>query len=165
MKRTVQRLLSLLITFSLVFAGTISAAAASPTTGTNALLSSMKGLTGIRTNLTFLEGRAGDTHLVYTYEQDGNSFKVVEDFSKGLTEGNSTVYILNPNGDYDVFYTQEVSAGSDEVVVTFTDTYKAVEKVVITPNSMAKEVLKSGVSPYGDEWITEYYSGSTGVLS
>ena len=121
MKRTVQRLLSLLITFSLVFAGTISAAAASPTTGTNALLFHER-INWHPHEPYLLEGRAGDTHLVYTYEQDGNSFKVVEDFSKGLTEGNSTVYILNPNGDYDVFYTQEVSAGSDEVVVTFTDT-------------------------------------------
>ena len=129
MKRTVQRLLSLLITFSLVFAGTISAAAASPTTGTNALLSSMKGLTGIRTNLTFLEGRAGDTTWFIRMNKI-NSFKVVEDFPRVWQKATAQFIFWIPMETM-MYFTLRRSPSSDEVVVTFTDTYKAGKVVII----------------------------------
>jgi len=127
MKKTAQKLLSLLLIFSFVIAGAMPVAAANATE-INAV--------GMRTNLVFQEGRAGDTHLVYTYNQDGKSFKVEEDFTEGLTNGNSTIYLKNPDGNYVVFSTQEVStAPIGDLVITLTDTKKSVERHVIPTNT------------------------------
>lgn len=39
---------------------------------------SVSEMIGERTDIKFLEGNPGDTHLVYTYQQNGNTYKAAE---------------------------------------------------------------------------------------
>lgn len=55
---------------------------------------------GERTDLTFLEGTPGDTHLVYTYKENDKQYKVVEDADAEFKNVNSIVNILDSEGKY-----------------------------------------------------------------
>jgi len=154
MKKTVKKLLSLLLIFSFVIVVQIPVLAKNVTEST---------ATGTRTNLVFQEGRPGDAHLVYTYDQDNKSFKVEENFSDDLTNGNSTVYVKNSDGNYVVFSTQKVSTTSNgDLNITITDIKKSIEKHVIPANTVSKKIAPK-VTIDGDEWITLYRSGSTNI--
>lgn len=166
MKKIALKLMSLFLVFSLVVMGTVQVSAATNPAVNNVALTANERSAGMRTNLIFHEGKAGDTHLVYTYDQDGKSFKVVEDFSEGLTNGSSTTYLKNPDGNYVVFSTQEVSTTPNgDLVITLADTKRHVEKHVIPAAEKLNSGAQSKASASGDEWVTQTISGSTNITN
>ncbi|NLL94008.1 MAG: hypothetical protein GX225_07750 [Clostridiales bacterium] len=53
-----------------------------------------------RTNLTFLEGISGDNHLVYTYQENGQQYKVIENADSDFMNVYSTIYVMDSDGSY-----------------------------------------------------------------
>ncbi|MBT2282619.1 hypothetical protein J7E78_03585 [Paenibacillus polymyxa] len=66
----------------------------------NALEASVSQLSKEKQNFIFLEGKPGDAHLVYTYESNGDTYKVEERANKDFTEINSTIYVKNAEGKF-----------------------------------------------------------------
>ena len=120
-------------------------------------------VTGERTDIVFLEGKVGDTYLVYTYKQDGKSYKVVEDATMDFANVHSTIYVLDSTGNYVEDSTQEVSTNSNgDLIVTLSDENKTVEKRTIssTPKAFSVQV-EQAQSATSYEWITSYSNGDT----
>ncbi|QAY65011.1 hypothetical protein [Paenibacillus protaetiae] len=65
-----------------------------------------------------LEKHPGDTHLVYTYESNGSLYKVEENANEDLTEVNSTIYVMNDEGNYVQYATQEADIINSNLIVT-----------------------------------------------
>lgn len=118
---------------------------------------------GERTNVQFLDGTPGDTHLVYTYQQNGNVYKAVENASEDFQNVECQIFQLNENGIYVENSTQHVSVDNKgNPQITIKSAVGDIEQRSIDistrnysflhPNSDAR------ISEW--EWITEYYDGS-----
>lgn len=66
-------------------------------------------------NFNYLEGKPGDTHLVYTYESNGSTYKVIENASENFDEVNSTIYVEDENGKFVEFATQNLTVDDSEL--------------------------------------------------
>lgn len=62
----------------------------------------------VRQNLNFITGKPGDTYLVYIYDENDTSYKVVESSDKNFENVNSTIYKLNSKKVYEVYSTEAV---------------------------------------------------------
>lgn len=60
-------------------------------------------------NFNYLEGKIGETHLVYTYDSNGSTYKVVENASENFDEVNSTIFAENSDGTFEEFATQHLT--------------------------------------------------------
>lgn len=120
-------------------------------------------LEGERTNITYLEGKPGDTHLIYSYEQNGNIFKVVESSTDDFECVESHIFQLNEQGEYIENSIQQVTIGDNgnpEIVIFSSDGDVEWRTIDITH----MEVDGSSVCVENWEWITQYYDGSRGGL-
>lgn len=118
---------------------------------------------GERTNIQFLEGNPGDTHLVYTYNQNGNTYKVVENASENFQKVECQIFQLNENGTYVKNSTQRVSVDNEgNPQITIESATGDIEQRIIDVSSGASSFLQSdSVARIPEwEWITEYYDGS-----
>lgn len=115
---------------------------------------------GARTNLQFLEGNPGDTYLVYTYEQDGNTYKAVEQSSEDFRNVSAHIYWLNENGDFVENSSQQLTIneqGNPEI--TIKNANGITENRIIDVSS---DTVKSASTR--SEWVTQYANGSRGNL-
>lgn len=61
-------------------------------------------------------------HVMYTYDEDGKSYKVVESMDSKLTNGNSKIYVKNiETGDYELDSTLTTTVGNGKVTIKTTD--------------------------------------------
>lgn len=69
-------------------------------------------------NYNFLEGKPGDTHLVYTYESNGSTYKVIENATENFDEVSSTIYVENNKGEFVEYATQSLTVDNSEFIHT-----------------------------------------------
>lgn len=116
-------------------------------------------IVGERSDIVYLEGKPGDTHLVYTYVQNGKTYKVVEDADEDFCNVTSTFYELKDNDNFVKNSTQYMVKGDDSAIVTFKDkgdnTYNQFTLDLEIPESnYSKPFIQNN-----SEWVTEYIDG------
>lgn len=72
-------------------------------------------LSGKRTNITFLEGKLGDSHVVYTYQQNGQKFKVEENATNDRVI--SIFYAMDSAGNYVEMETKTLVLGNEQMTL------------------------------------------------
>ena len=113
-----------------------------------------------RKNLHFIEGKLGDSHIVYTYEENNKQYKAIETSSDNFKNVTSMIYCLNEAGNYILQSTQNFSIddnGNPEILITTKDSNNKYQKIHLEMNE------ENGISLTG-EWATHYYNGSKGGL-
>lgn len=108
-------------------------------------------------NLTIIEGNIGNPNLVYTYDIDGDSYKVVENANEDLSEVYSTIYIKNSEGNYEEFSTQELKLYGHTAELT---TNTGSESVTSYQNIAPESSLNNGIFPQAG---TEAEFGINGI--
>lgn len=63
-------------------------------------------MNSVKEDLTLLEGTLGDTYLEYTYEENSETYKVIEYANEEYTNIFSKVYLLDDSAVYNLQYTQ-----------------------------------------------------------
>lgn len=71
-----------------------------------------------KSNFNYLEGKPGDTHLVYTYDSNGSTYKVIENSSDNFDEVNSTIYLEDNSGVFVKYSTQKTTVNNNIVTHT-----------------------------------------------
>ncbi|QLG39942.1 hypothetical protein HW560_18750 [Paenibacillus sp. E222] len=104
----------------------------------NALEASVSQLSQEKQNFIFLEGKPGDAHLVYTYESNGDTYKVEERANKDFTEVDSTIYVKNAEGEF-------VKHATQNAII---DTQNSLFQVTTNENGVTEtETQNFGVDP------------------
>lgn len=131
----------------------------------------------LRTKVTFLEGVSGDNHLVYTYQENGQQYKVVEDANADFTNVYSTIYVMNSEGNYVETKSQELNVQPDgNCILTSTDNYgnseisqidtiKAVESVSTSTEVFESRIARAYTDPGTGEWVTKTWNGSSYIYN
>lgn len=131
----------------------------------------------LRTKLIFLEGAPGDNHLVYTYQENGQQYKVVEDADSDFTNVYSTSYVMNSEGIYVETKSQVLNVQPDgNCLLTSTDkhghseilkinTTDAVESVKTSTEDFESSITRDYTDPGTGEWITEVWNGSSYIYN
>lgn len=118
---------------------------------------------GERTNIHFLEGKPGDTHLIYTYEQDGKNYKAIENASENFQNVVCQIFELKENGECEQNSVQSVLGdGKGNSKITIQTQSDNIEERIISILPSYSYLLQSESIEW--EWITEYYDGSKGSL-
>ena len=159
------RLLSTVLSLSLL-ATTLSPATVNAATATSETVLASD-IAGERTNIQYLEGVPGDTHLVYTYQQNGNMYKAVENATEDFQNVECQIFQLNKNGTYVENSTQHVSIDDQENLIIMIESAAGnIEQrtIDITSNPSSTMQSNSNARVPEWEWITEYYDGSRGGL-
>ncbi|MFR5058573.1 hypothetical protein [Faecalimonas umbilicata] len=159
------RMLSTTLSLALLVT-TLSPASASAANITSKIVIASD-MVGERTNVQFIEGTPGDTHLVYTYQQNGNMYKAIENASDDFRNVECQIFQLNENGIYVENSTQCVSMDSEgNPLITIKSFLRDTEQRTIDISTITPSFLQSDSTarvPDG-EWITEYYDGSKGDI-
>lgn len=104
-------------------------------------------------NFNYLEGKPGDTHLVYTYDSNGSTYKVVENASENFDKVNSTIYTKNNTGIFVKYATQNLTVNNstfklrtDEngIVTTEVQDLSSVKESDVLNNKISSRRLASG---------------------
>lgn len=75
-----------------------------------------------RSNITYLEGEAGDPYLVYTYEEDGRTYKVIDEATEDFSTVESQIFVQNESGLFERISEQRVETlPSGDVICTVSD--------------------------------------------
>lgn len=160
MKARNSKVLSTFLSLSLLITCTSPATVNAASTSTKSIMALASEVAGERTNIDFLEGTPGTTHLVYTYEQDGNTYKVIEDSTEDFQNVNSHIYWLNEDGDFVENSTQQLAIneeGNPEIDIVSTN--GEIEHRIIDVTFYDVQ----SVSPRS-EWVTRYANGTRSDL-
>lgn len=90
-----------------------------------------------RKNLHFIEGKLGDSHIVYTYEENNKQYKAIETSSDDFKNVTSMIYCLNETGNYILQSTQNFSIddnGNPEILITTKDGNNRYQKIHLEMN-------------------------------
>lgn len=131
----------------------------------------------IRQNLVFLEGKPGDNHLVYTYYENGEQYKVVENADANFMNVNSTVYIMDakenyvkvkserlniqPNGDGYLTITDAQGISETSEI----DTLKTIKSVDTVVEENKVNINRAYTDPGTGEWVTKVSDGSSYIYN
>lgn len=131
----------------------------------------------IRTELTFLEGTPGDNHLVYTYLENGQQYKVVENADTNFMNVNSTIYVMDDEGNYVENKSQvlNIQPNGDCRLTTINtqgisetsqiDTFKVVESVNTSTKTNKSSVNRAYTDPGTGEWVTSVWDGNSHIYN
>jgi len=120
----------------------------------NEISISVSKLTQEKQNISFLEGNPGDKHLVYTYESEGNTYKVEENANSDLSKVNSVIYLENSDAKFVEYATQntEVDLKNALVKVTTNENGSINTDIqplsVIAPNNFDIHDRSGGIKPF-----------------
>ena len=168
-KRLISAILVMVMMFSISFPNVVQAA--------NTNISSENETIGLRSKLTFLEGEPGDNHLIYTYQENGEQYKVVENADDDFMNVYSTIYVMNSVGDYIKTKSQILNVQPDgNCHLTSTDRYGNSEISQIDTTQVVKfvntstEVVESSMTraytdPGTGEWVTHAWNGSSYIYN
>jgi hypothetical protein len=105
-------------------------------------------------NYNYLEGKPGDTHLVYTYDSNGSTYKVVENASEDFGKVDSTIYVKDKKGVFVKYATQNVTVNNS----TFTQTTNVNGKVTVETLDLSLQksaaLNEQSVSPLNNHGLT-----------
>lgn len=87
--RVLSTILSLTLVAAIAFPATVNAA----NIATEIVVAAEA--VGERTNIKFLEGTPGDTHLIYTYQQNGVTYKAVENSTEDFRNVECQIFHLS----------------------------------------------------------------------
>lgn len=130
-----------------------------------------------RTNLTFLEGISGDNHLVYTYQENGQQYKVIENADSDFMNVYSTIYVMDSDGSYVETKSQVLNIQADGTCrLTSTDvdgsseishinTIKSVESVNTSTEVIESRATRAYTDPGTGEWVTKTWNGSSYIYN
>ena len=108
-----------------------------------------------RENLTFTYGNPGASYYEYTYDENGQHYKVVEKLSDSLDNVSSTTYILNRStGSYDVNTVVNSKIENGEVIIEKIDASGNATQEIINPRENIPQIMSDGTT---GEWNTEAY--------
>lgn len=116
-------------------------------------------LSGARNNLTYLEGQPGDQRLVYTYEQNGEVYKVVEEANEDFSEVNSTFYLLSDQNEFEVNSSQHLEKKNNDITITFENSQSEIYDTKSIPIELSEDGAKISTQQTEWEWITQYKNG------
>ena len=159
-KRLISATLTMIMVFSLFSSNVVQAASIENETENKSMI--------IRTELTFLEGAPGDEHLVYTYLENGQQYKVVENADTNFMNVNSTTYAMDAEGNYVEVKSQVLNiqpngdcrlTTTDAQGISKTsqiDTFKVVESVNTSTEGDKSSFNKARAytDPGTGEWVT-----------
>ncbi|MDW2796100.1 hypothetical protein RZO55_00675 [Clostridium boliviensis] len=106
-----------------------------------------------KSNFNYLEGKPGDTHLVYTYESNNDKYKVIENASDNFEKVNTTIYVENTEGVFVKYATQTLtinnftstlSTNENGYVTTEKQDLSSVKKSELLNNNFISSALASG---------------------
>ncbi|MEC1179895.1 hypothetical protein P9B03_15450 [Metasolibacillus meyeri] len=97
-------------------------------------------------NYNYLEGKLGDTHLIYTYESNGSTYKVIENASEDFDEVYSTIYIKNSTGEFVEYATQNLTINNSNLI--HTTKVSGEEITEIKDLSFEKSEITNGTPPF-----------------
>lgn len=133
--------------------------------------------TNVRTNLKYIEGSPNDTHVIYTYDENGQHYKVVDNANSDYSEVKSQIYVLASDGKYSLIENSSLIRENEnnnmEFSVKKTNGNSYVENLPIETNSVknnislpsekmnAKSSSKSKSKPALSAWHKSLYSGNT----
>lgn len=130
--------------------------------------------TSVRTNLRYIEGNPDDTYVVYTYDENGKHYKVVDDANSDYTEVKSQTYILNADGKYSLIENSSLVKDEKNDNMEFSVkkvngnsyTEKLPLETNLTQNDSASSFdgimsVTSSSKPALSGWHKSTYSGST----
>ncbi len=159
-KQVCSSLIAMVMVFSLSFTTTVYAA----TGGAGAIITDAN----TRTKLTFLEGTPGDTHLVYTYKENGQQYKVVENANADFTQVSSIFYVMDSEGNYTEAKSQVLDVQPNGIVVLRNTDAKGHVEVALVETSI-DEAMADAASVDGDpglgEWITSAWDGNSRIYN
>ncbi len=164
--KTKRRILSISLCVALIVTTLSPMTVHAASTALNMTLAS--NLSGERTNIQFLEGTPGDTHIVYTYQQNGETFKAVETATEDFSSVDCQIYQLDEDGEYIKNSTQSVVIDKEgNPQITIKSASGKTECRTIDLSSEPKLNLQTySIARVPDwEWITEYEDGVKGGLS
>lgn len=116
----------------------------------------------VKKDLTFLEGSIGETYIVYTYEENNETYKIVEYANEEYTNIYSEIYILNANNTFDLQYTQTYITDEKGIVKISFNRNGVTENRIISP----EETRFFEQTPFSSnsEWITSVTNSYKGGL-
>ena len=168
-KRLISTTLAMVMMFSLFSSNIVKAASVENGTENTSNL--------IRTELTFLEGTPGDNHLVYTYLENGQHYKVIENADDNFMNVNSTIYVMDAEGNYVETKSQVLNiqpngdcrlTTTDEQGISETskiDTAKVVKSVNTSTETNGSSVTRAYTDPGTGEWVTSVWDGSSYIYN
>lgn len=104
MKKFIASILTIAVFLTSVNTTVVMAATSEKTHETEGSVLSLK-----KSNFNYLEGKPGDAHLVYTYESNYKTYKVIESASEDFEKVNSTIYVKNDEGSFEKYATQKLT--------------------------------------------------------
>ena len=100
--------------------------------------------TNVRTNLKYIEGSPNDTHVVYTYDENGQHYKVVDNANSDYSEVKSQIYVLASDGKYSLIENSSLIRENEnnnmEFSVKKTNGNSYVENLPIETNSVKNNI-------------------------
>ena len=131
--------------------------------------------TDVRTNLKYIEGNPDDMHVVYTYDENGKHYKVIDDANFDYSEVKSQIYVLTSDGKYSLIEDNSLTTDDKndnmEFSVKKTNGTSYTEEIPIETNSIKNDIslqsakiskkTSSKSKPALSGWHKSLHSGST----
>lgn len=125
-----------------------------------------------RSNLKFEVGSPGDRYLIYSYIEDGKSYKVIEFSDSEFKNVHSEVYVLNENGNYVHTQNKETEI-ADNGVYTLT-TASSNGRIEVEKSTLPKQEIihyesnrvmagQFYTDPGTGKWLYKNYNGDTKI--
>lgn len=105
---SMKKLIASILTFTICITSFNSTVAFAATNVSNQEMSQSL-LSLKKSNYNYLEGKPGDTHLVYTYESNNDTYKVIENANDNFEKVNTTIYVENTEGVFVKYATQTLT--------------------------------------------------------
>lgn len=105
---SMRKLIASILTFTICITSFNSTVAFAATNVTNQEMNQSL-LSLKKSNYNYLEGKPGDTHLVYTYESNNDTYKVIENADDNFEKVNTTIYVENTEGVFVKYATQTLT--------------------------------------------------------
>ena len=105
---SIRKLIASILTFTICLTSFNSTVAFAATNVTNQEMNQSL-LSLKKSNYNYLEGKPGDTHLVYTYESNNDTYKVIENADDNFEKVNTTIYVENTEGVFVKYATQTLT--------------------------------------------------------
>lgn len=177
---SMKKLIASILTFTICITSFNSTVAFAATNVTNQEMNQSL-LSLKKSNYNYLEGKPGDTHLVYTYESNNDTYKVIENANDNFEKVNTTIYVENTEGVFVKYATQTLTINNFTSTLTTNENgYVTTEQQDLLPakksqnNNFISSALAAGsyqgykVSNWkqislrnfvvGSKWLTYFYS-------
>ena len=157
MNISIKKAVSLLVVFTTIF---VFLAPRYANASEKVPIDDVSHMTTARTNLTFLVGQVGDPYLVYTYEEQGKTYKVIDETFENGAIVKSQIFEQQKNGNFTKIRDQKLEVlPSGDITFDMDNGGKITTELVYDASA---EMVPSAISPFGyGEWTTLETNGSS----